>query len=305
MTRFYPLGYPVEIASRSDAVHQAAAQNWWAWPALFDKAPLRFEIELHHGPDPDRRPVFEAPTGWLKFSAGHRNFAAFDLRARAGYMSVGAGVLRDPTAFRHHWLEALVLTALDSAFFTPLHAACVARDGAGTLLCGDSGAGKSSLAYACARQGWTLVSDDAVHLAPGPERIGVGGSNLIHLREPARRLFPELEAEAAQRAPNGKQAIEIDAASAGFRTARQAIASRCLFLKRRRGPVEIRPFPAAAAVEYFVKYLLPRDTKAAEAHLRELLVPAPSLLEYEHVNDALEALAVGQASACPQPRTSC
>jgi len=291
VTRFFPLGYPVEIESRSDAVHAAAAANWAAWPALFEQAPLRFEIELHSGPDAARKPFFEAPTGWLKFSAGDRNFAAFDLQARTGYMSVAASVLRDEVAFRHHWLEALVLTALDSAFFTPLHAACVARDGAGTLLCGDSGAGKSSLAYACARQGWTLVSDDAVHLAPGPERIGVGGSNLIHLREPARRLFPELESAAARRAPNGKQAIEIDAAAAGFRTARQAVASRCWFLKRRRGPVKLHPFPAPDAIEYFVKYLFPRDTSAARQHLREFLDPAPMLLEYEHLEDALEALA--------------
>lgn len=291
MTRFHPLGYPVEIESRSRAVLDAAVKNWGAWPPLFERAPVRFEIELHGGPHPARPPVFEAPSGWLKFSAGDRNFAAFDLAARSGYMSVAASAVRDEAAFRHHWLGALVLTALDSVFFTPLHAACVARDGVGTLLCGDSGAGKSSLAYACARRGWTLVSDDAVHLAPGPERIGVGGSNLIHLREPARRLFPELEGAHALAAPNGKRAIEIDAAAAGFRTARKAVASRCLFLRRRRGPVQWRPFPAPAAIDYFLKYLLPRETKNAERHLREFLVPAPTLLEYEHVEDAVEALA--------------
>jgi hypothetical protein len=289
--RFYPLGYPVDIASRSDAVFAAAARNWGAWPALFDEAPIRFEVEMHHGPAPVRRPGFEAPTGWLKFSAGDRNFAAFDLAAHTGYMSVSARVLRDERVFQHHWLEALVLTALDSVFFTPLHAACVAQDGVGTLLCGDSGAGKSSLAYACARRGWTLVSDDAVHLAPGPERIGVGGSNLIHLREPARALFPELNAAGSAPAPNGKQAIELDAAGLGFHTARKAVASRCVFLRRRRGPAEWRVFPAGEAVEYFLKYLLPRDTAPAERHLREFLSPEPLVLEYEHVEDAVRALA--------------
>ncbi len=288
--RLHPLGYPVDIVSSTEAVLAAASKSWEPWPALFDTAPMRFEVEIHRSPGPRNLPSFEAPAGWLTFSADDQNFAAFELESRIGYMSIGDSALHDEAAFRHHWLEALVLTALDSVFFTPLHAACVARDGAGTLLCGDSGAGKSSLAYGCARRGWTLVSDDAVHLAPGPERIGVGGSNMIHLREPARDLFPELDALDAGTAPNGKQAIEIDAAEKGFLTARYAFASRCFFLLRRPGPAVIRPFSACAAVQYFLKYLLPRDTTAAERHLREFLSPAPCLLEYERVEDAIEVL---------------
>jgi hypothetical protein len=290
LMRFHPLGYPVDIVSSSEAVIAAASKSWGPWPALFQKAPMRFEIEIHRSPGLPTVPRFEAPAGWLTFSADEDNFAAFELETRTGYMSIGPGALLDEAGFRHHWLEALVLTALDSVFFTPLHAACVARDGAGTLLCGDSGAGKSSLAYAFARRGWTLVSDDAVHLAPGPERIGVGGSNMIHLREPARDLFPELDIVDAGPAPNGKQAIEIDAAEKGFSTARYAFAARCFFLLRRPGPAVVRPFSACAAIQYFLKYLLPRDTTGAERHLREFLSPAPQLLEYEHVKDAIAVL---------------
>jgi hypothetical protein len=292
--RFYPLGYPVDIvpssATSSEAVFAAASKSWGAWPKLFDEIPMRFEIETHDGLAPRTVPHFEAPAGWLRFSAGNHNFAVFELEARTGYMSVGGGAMYDEAGFRHHWLEALVLTALDSVFFTPLHAACVARDGAGTLLCGDSGAGKSSLAYACARRGWTFVSDDAVHLAPGPESIGVGGSNVIHLREPARALFPELNVLGTGEAPNGKQAIEIDSAERGFHTARYASASRCYFLRRRPGPASVRPFPVDAAIQYFLKYLLPRDTTAAERRLHNFLSAEPSVLEYQHMDDAVSVL---------------
>lgn len=292
--RVYPLGHPVDIVvsgeANSGAVPAAASKSWGAWPPLFDEVPMRFEIEIHGGVAPLRAPSFTAPTGWLKFCAGDRNFAVFELESRTGYMSVGVSALRDETTFRHHWLEALVLTALDSVFFTPLHAAFVARDGVGTLLCGDSGAGKSSLAYACARRGWTLVSDDAVHLTPGRENVGVGGSNFIHLREPARALFPELNDLAARAAPNGKAAIEIDGVAHGLNTARSAVASRCYFLRRRPGPPAVRPFSADSAIWYFLKYLFPRDTVAAARHLREFLSPAPCLLEYEHMDDAVSAL---------------
>jgi len=274
--RLHPLGYPVDIVASDEAVLSAAWKSWGTWPALFEHAPpMRFEIETHGSSAPRSIPRFEAPAGWLRFSAGDHNFAVFELEARTGYMSISGSALGDQAGFRHHWLEALVLTALDSVFFTPLHAACVARDGAGTLLCGDSGAGKSSLAYACARRGWTLVSDDAVHLAPGPAGIGVGGSNFIHLREPVRALFPELEGLDAGAAPNGKQAIEIDSAAHGLQIARYAVAL---------------PFAAGDAIQYFLKYLLPRDTTAAERHLREFLSPAPSVLEYEHMEDAIEVL---------------
>jgi hypothetical protein len=301
-TRFYPLGYPVDIvvsaalnnsannSANREAVLAAAWKSWGAWPALFDEAPLRFEIETPGGSAPRDIPRFEAPAGWLRFSAGDHNFAVFELEARTGYMSVGGSALGNDAVFRHHWLEALVLTALDSVFFTPLHAACVAREGSGTLLCGDSGAGKSSLAYACARRGWTLVSDDAVHLAPGPEKIGVGGSNFIHLREPARDLFPELDAVDGGTAPNGKQAIEIDSVAQGFITARSAAVSQCYFLRRRPGPASVRPFPTDDAIQYFLKYLFPRDTAAAQRHLRHSLSPEPRLLEYEHLEDAIEVL---------------
>jgi hypothetical protein len=288
--RVHPLGYPVDLVTNSDAVLAAAARSWSAWPELFDQPAMRFEIEVHQRPSARNVPTFEAPLGWLMFSADVNNFAAFDLECRTGYLVISKDALRDEAAFRHHWLEAVVLTALDSVFFTPLHAACVARDGTGTLLCGDSGAGKSSLAYACARRGWTLVSDDAFHLAPGPERMGVGGSNLIHLREPACDLFPELEAMDAGPTPNGKQAIEIDASAEGFLTSRHAFISRCFFLRRRPGPPAVRPFSTCAAIQYFLKYLFPRDTTSAERHLREFLSTEPCMLEYERIEDAIMVL---------------
>src|ERR1700735_831153 len=190
--RFYPLGYPIDIVTSSDPVLKAASMSWDAGAALFNKRSIPFKIEVHRSTAPQTIPQFEAPPGRLTFAGDEDNFAAFDLQSRSGHMLVSESALSEPGAFRRHWLEALVLTALDSVFFTPLHAACVAREGAGALLCGDSGAGKGSLPYACARRGWTFVPDDAVHLPPNPGGIGVGGSNLIHLREPARALFPEL-----------------------------------------------------------------------------------------------------------------
>lgn len=49
----------------------------------------------------------------------------------------------------------------------PVHASCVALDGVGVLLLGDSGAGKSDLALRLMGAGWRLVADDWTDLRPG------------------------------------------------------------------------------------------------------------------------------------------
>lgn len=289
--RFYPLGYPVDFAADSNRAIEAVSNAWGAWPKIFDSFALAIMIQVHPGPRPAGVQRFEARNGLLRFACDDINIAEFNLAQRVGRLSIGSGALEDGICFRHHWLETLVLTALDSVFFTPLHAACIAKDGSGTLLCGDSGAGKSTLAYACARAGWTLVSDDAFHLAPGSERVGVGGSNVIRLREPSRKLFPELSAFNVKRAPNGKSAIEIDAPSYGLRTARQAHIDRFVFLRRRPGPTRVSALAIPDAIDYFLKYLLPRETGRAQRHLRQVLTSDPALLEYDRVEDAMEALA--------------
>jgi hypothetical protein len=287
--RFHPLGHPVEIVTNSEAVLDAAHVVWDSWPSLFCAAPVPFEIETHAGPAPSTRPHFEGPPGRFRVWCDDDNSAAFNVAERQGRMRVSAALVAEPR-FRHDFLIPLVLTALDSVFFVPLHAACVAREGRGILLCGDSGAGKSTLAYACARRGWTFISDDVIHLTPGRQRIGVGGSQFIHLREPSRSLFPDLHAFQTAAAPNGKQAIEIDTLAQGFRTARQAIAGRTFFLRRRPGKPTIRPFATDDAVATLLSALVPRDTSAIEPRLREFLASPPSLLEYEEVEDAVDLL---------------
>lgn len=48
-----------------------------------------------------------------------------------------------------------------------IHGTCVARDGAGVLILGPPGAGKSDLALRLLRRGFDLVADDQVDIAAG------------------------------------------------------------------------------------------------------------------------------------------
>ncbi|HLH42256.1 MAG TPA: hypothetical protein VKV74_04665 [Bryobacteraceae bacterium] len=274
--RFHPLGYPVEIVSGARVVLDIAAKLWGAWPRLFEAAPVQIEVKIHDGPAPLGPPAFRAPRGELRFCSDARNYAHFEEAGRRGSIAIAQSAANGPV-FGHHFLEALTLSALDAIFFTPLHAACVSRGEVGTLLCGDSGAGKSSLAYGCARRGWTLVSDDAVHLAPGPKRMGVGASRVIRLREPGA-------------AATAEQTIEVDAAAEGLRTRECARIGPCVFLRRRPGPAAWREIDKNAALDYFLKYLFPRDTACARRRLREFLDRPALELEYERMEDAADAL---------------
>jgi hypothetical protein len=109
-------------------------------------------------------------------------------------------------------LEAIAYTYLDAQHLVAVHAACVAKNGNGFLLFGDSGAGKSSLAYACARRGWTYISDDCTFmLRRNPGRAAVGNPRIFRFRPAASTLFPEIKGPVSLR--NGKPTIEIKSAS--------------------------------------------------------------------------------------------
>ena len=103
------------------------------------------------------------------------------------------------------------------------------------LLCGDSGAGKSSLAFAGARSGWTFTCDDATHLLfQRDDRMVVGHCHQFRLRDSGAQLFPELEGRAITPRTTGKPSIEIPTSELpGLITSDVAIVKSIIFLNRR------------------------------------------------------------------------
>ena len=286
----YPLGYPVLIESAAAEPLRIAEASWGGREARFDAPPLRLTIHTAEGPAPSGSPAYRACADGFTLECDSVSRGAFSIRAQAACLHVSRGVLSRPEWFRHHLLECMVLTALDTIYFVGLHAACVVPPGPGKpglLLCGASGSGKSTLAYACVRAGWTFVSDDS-HLAPGGQNRVTGNSPVIRLREPARELFLELSGRPTVTAPNGKKCIEVELSADA--TVPDAPVGHCVFLDRRPGPAILREYSQDAAVDYFMGYNTRFDGSGAEQALREMLRKGVWTFGYERLEDALDIL---------------
>ena len=162
------------------------------------------------------------------------------------------------------------------------------------LLCGDAGAGKSTLSYACARAGWTYVTDDGSNLLiGGTDRMVMGNCDKVRFRPSAAELFPELNGQELAPHPAGKPSVEIQTAKfPNMICARSAQADFIVFLNRcAEGPPELVPYPKDAARQYMRQLHAPPELLAAQYQTIERLLTLPILeLRYSNLDWAIYRL---------------
>src|ERR1035438_5249938 len=234
--RYYPYGFPVDVASDMREVLDAAEESFGAYAARFDRPPLRLHVLTSQGDGvrpPD--PVLRGQRHLLQWVSDRENFAAIDRRERFGYCCATRATVADRIFFRWHFLEAQIYILLELSYFTSLHAACVAREEAGVLLYGESGVGKSTLTYACAREGWTYISDDASSVVWDGGRSVIGEPHHFRFRAEAPDLFPELRGLTVGHELDRKPTIEVFTAHLPIRTAPECRVEYIAFLDRHPG----------------------------------------------------------------------
>ena len=129
----------------------------------------------------------------MYITAGAANTAVADLLSGQAFGFVTPEMAADEAFVRYAFVDSLAYSLLGArpADSSRFHAACVARGGRGVVLCGDAGAGKSTLAFACARRGYQALAEDALFL-----QVGADGGRLwgmpwrLHLLPDSQRLFP-------------------------------------------------------------------------------------------------------------------
>ena len=164
------------------------------------------------------------------------NFAVCDMRSGFAFAWVTREAARDHVFLRYRFLHGSAMKMLVHRFLAPVHGAFIARNGVGILLCGDSFAGKSTLAYACARAGWTYLTDDGTFLVRArTDRYAVANPYYTHLRVDAPALFPELKGHTPAVRPNGKTGIEVSTTALAITTAEASSIKHVVFLNRSAG----------------------------------------------------------------------
>jgi hypothetical protein len=296
---FFPLGFPVEVRSNSPDILEAAAQSWSKFNSKFEIAPVIIQLGVTSNtkdcPSLPPAPLCRIQEHLVSHIADQYNFVHCDLNSSFAFGWVTEQTSHDTLYLRYHILEASAYSILAATRAAGLHAACVSHHDYGILLCGDSGAGKSSLAFAAARSGWKFTCDDASYLLLGcNERFVVGNCHQFRLRDSGPLLFPELEGRPITPRAAGKPSIEIPTSELpGISTVETAAVQAIIFLNRQqeRTP-DLISFPKERARTWLRKSLLMTSASAVrQLDAVENLLQAPVYeLHYTHLAWAIERL---------------
>jgi hypothetical protein len=290
---YYPYGFRLDLATNSRDVIEAAEESWSGQRQEFDAPPMTMRVVVR--PEGDlSQPAAHRKQGHLFCVVSDRdNFAHVDLQALFASVHVSQMTASDHSWLRWFFVESLAYLMLCQRHIVMLHAGFVARHGWGVMLCGASAAGKSTLAYACARAGWTFLADDATALLTDSlGLIALGRPRQVRFRPDATRHFPEIEQWAARARPTGKIAIEAPTADLPIQTADRATVGAIAFLERGGGP-SVRRISGEEAVERLLADLPAYGAEVDGLHERAVsrlaIVPA-HVLQYDSIEEGVALL---------------
>lgn len=294
---YYPFGFPVEIRTNSEEILEQFAEMWGCFTKQHDAEPLLVDVQLVDGDGSDEcppAPTYRIMQPLLTCIADVDNYSIFNLKTFHTAMTISRNALRYPL-YAQYFLLGMAGCGVATRHVTPIHAGCVALEGRGVLLCGDSGTGKSTLSYACARAGWTYLCDDATFLLNDRTgRLATGNSHKVRFRASAAELFSELEGLEITPRAAGKPSIELPTAPMRHIVGADTVQIDFLvFLKRHAaGPAQLKPYRNDVA-RYFARQSLYGSAEVLApqyAAIERLLTAQVFELHYSGLNDAIARL---------------
>jgi hypothetical protein len=303
-SRWYPVGFPLEVVTNSADIEHCARESWGDFTQMSEAPPSMLRIHVtQSGSGRLPSPVMPRGQGHLiSIVFGPDHYAMCDVSRGYAFISLTEDAARDHEWTRYHFLEPLGWMLIDAVHTASVHASAVAYNGRAAILCGDSGDGKTALAYACARKGWTFLSGDAIHLVRSQSGFEIRGRPAqIRFRTSAREIFPELATHPAAIRPNGKTDIEASPCLLGISTAYRAEASHLVFLKRSIEPIAPRlavcsRSEALARLTSLICFGDP-DLQAAQRETTEHFLTLP--LHELHYSDTTSAEIAMRSLMCP------
>ena len=298
---FYPIGYPLVLETNSQDVMQAAEEGWGEFQCMFHDEPVRVCLGVADCDSESPLPasMVRSRENLVSIVADPENFMLCDLDKGFAFGWVTASTAADHPLLRYRFLTSGGTTLAQQRAMAPLHGALVVRNGRGVMFCGDSFAGKSTLAYACARAGWTYVSDDGTFLVRArDDRFAIGDPYSIRFRTDAPALFPELSDHLPTVRPNGKIAIEVLTRELPISIAPSCIVDHVVFLDREHqadysGPAVVHRCSKERAREDWTAHAVlgTEDMRASQRRSYERLLGAGLWqMQYSQLDDAVARL---------------
>jgi hypothetical protein len=294
---YYPLGFPLTITTNSSEILRAAEESWGRFHKVYSQAAMHIRIGVLEGGSAEcpGEPIYREQRSLRIRIADVENFSVSDMKHGFAFAWLTRATVENQAYLRWYFIEGITWDLLE-AHLTAIHAGCVQLNDRGVLVCGDSGAGKSSLTFACARRGWTFLSDDSTMLVHGREgAVVVGNPYQIRFRESAINLFPELRAKQLAPTFTGEMAIELPTSDLPeIKTTLECSIDYIAFLNRGPGgPARLLPFPKETALEWFEQFIFCREQDVVDAHkasLRNLLTAQIFELRYSDLDSAVQRL---------------
>ena len=282
------LGVPLEVRSNSPAVIAVAERAFGGWrglePELIeDCEPCVVNLIVHDDRRPttdDRRPtnLYESqeleppsPISHLPSPNHATRSTPFTMRFHSDCFLGTDGdnlltaqldhgfalgfvtpeLVAEEAHLRYHALELLALALVSRRDRVPVHAGAIVRRGRAVLLAGHSMAGKSTLCYACLREGFQLLTEDVVYVS---RRHGLrlwGVPWQIHLLPDAVRHFGELVDIPSALQANGKRKLMVETTAFGSDRARRHAERAAVCVVERAGGVTstLEPIEPRAALK--------------------------------------------------------
>jgi hypothetical protein len=210
--RFGLLADSVIVQTNHPALMAAAETSFGRFAVPFDGEPVTLRLFVEDEMHSDRAGIAHRAAGDFYIASVPGSGLVADLRRGTATSFVDRAVLDDPALLRYTYVEGPALAMLvGSRGYFAIHASGVALNGIGVALHGPEGAGKTTLAVACARGGLDVFAEDGVFVRAGPRGLEFWGMPWVQrMVTDARELYPELAGIDPRRQPNAELKIEVD-----------------------------------------------------------------------------------------------
>ncbi len=269
---FVPLGVSLCIQTNVPGRLEASRATFGRYSLEApDPNPPRFTLRLLADPVFSEAPpwpvtIFRGQGDLFYVCVGRQNTAVADLSRRQAIGFIAPAMVQDALFLQRTFLECLFFTMAthgSGATHTYVHASAVAKGSKGLIFSGPREAGKSTLAYACARHGFRILTDDVVYLRRNKDRLTAWGRPWrMRFLSDSPHLFPELNLPCRK---DDVIEIEVDEFLPG-RTQACCEPSALFFLDRSADRVECTTMQSEEAVELLERDLIYDLPEAMEMH---------------------------------------